>query len=66
MSYLDLQLFVFSSLVELKEGDYLYKNGDSGSMFWFVLTGKLEVLVKSDDEFKFSKSIDEQTFFGKK
>lgn len=57
---------VFSSIVELKQDEFLYQAGDSGSMFWFVLTGKLEVSVKTDNEFKFSKNVDESTFFGKK
>lgn len=30
------------------------------------MTGKLEILVKTDNEFKYSKGIDENTFFGKK
>jgi hypothetical protein len=30
------------------------------------LVGKIELLVKTDDEFKYSKGIDESSFFGKK
>jgi len=57
---------LFGDLVELKEGQYLYEQGDSSALFWFVLVGKLEIHVKSDNDFKFSKNIDESTFFGKK
>lgn len=44
----------------------MFEPGSSGSTFWFVMTGKLEILVKTDNEFKYSKGIDENTFFGKK
>ena len=53
-------------MVELEEQQYLYKQGDSGDTFWFLLDGSTEITVKSaqEDETKFSKSIDENTFFG--
>ena len=57
---------LFASVKDLKQGDFLYQPGDSGASFWFVLVGKLDMLVKSDDEFKYSKGVDESTFFGKK
>jgi len=55
---------IFSKFIELNEGDFLYKPGDSGNSFWFVMTGSLELLVKPADEFKYSKGIDESSFFG--
>lgn len=60
------QLLLFSKVITLSENDLLYKEGDIGSGFWFVLTGKLQVLVKAQDEYKYSKTIDESTFFGLK
>lgn len=44
----------------LKKGDFLYKQGDIGERFYFVVSGSLEVIVKSEgsDEFKYSKTID--------
>ena len=44
----------------------MYKEGDSGDTFWFLVEGRIEVTVKSGQETKFSKSIDENTFFGQK
>jgi CRP-like cAMP-binding protein len=58
----------FTRFVELNKDDFLYKQGDSGSSFYFVMTGKLEVLVKNEasNEFKYSKGIDEADLFGLK
>lgn len=52
----------------LKKGDFLYKQGDIGERFYFVVSGSLEVIVKSEgsDEFKYSKTIDVSTYFGLK
>ena len=49
----------------LKKDDYLYQKGDDGSGFYFVLEGKIEVLVKSDDsdEFKYSRTVDTNEYF---
>jgi len=57
---------IFCKIIDVKEGEYLYKKGDSGATFYFVITGNLEILVPSGDEFKYSKGIDESTFFGQK
>lgn len=57
---------IFSTIKELKKDEFLFEPGSSGSTFWFVMTGKLEILVKTDNEFKYSKGVDENTFFGKK
>ena len=52
--------------MELEAQECLYKQGDSGDSFWFLISGSLEVTVKQGQETKFSKSIDENTFFGQK
>lgn len=57
---------LFSNIVELTQGEFLYKAGDPGGSFWFVLTGKIEVVIKTGEDFKYSKSVDENTFFGLK
>ena len=46
----------------------MYKQGDVGERFYFVVSGALEVIVKSEgsDEFKYSKTIDVNTYFGLK
>lgn len=56
----------FCKVITLNEGEFLYRQGDSGESFYFVMTGTLELLVKSGDEFKYSKGIDESSFFGQK
>jgi CRP-like cAMP-binding protein len=52
----------------LQKGDFLYQQGDNGQRFYFVVSGALEVIVKSEgsDEFKYSKTIDHNTYFGLK
>jgi CRP-like cAMP-binding protein len=52
----------------LSKGDFLFKQGDLGKRFYFVVSGALEVIVKSEgsDEFKYSKTIDVNTYFGLK
>ena len=59
---------LFQRFIELKQGDYLYSQGDPGDLFYFVLTGRFEVLVKTQtsEDFKYSKGVDESTFFGLK
>jgi CRP-like cAMP-binding protein len=59
---------LFIDLVDLKKGDFLYNKGDIADKFYFVVTGQLEILVKSEsnDDFKFSKGIDKSSFFGLK
>jgi CRP-like cAMP-binding protein len=53
---------------QLAKGDFLYKQGDIGQRFYFVVSGALEVIVKSEgsDEFKYSKTIEVNTYFGLK
>jgi len=60
------QLLLFTTYKQLSAGEFLYQSGDSGSDFYFVMTGTLELLVKTGDDFKYSKGIDESTFFGQK
>lgn len=53
---------------ELNKGDLLYTKGDTSQSFYFLLKGKLELVVDSgvQGEFKFSKSVDEYEFFGQR
>ena len=67
-------------MVELEKGGFLYRRGDDTASFYFVLKGKLEVLVDNalassgtgeteyiapeEETFKFSKGVDESEFFG--
>ena len=48
----------------IAKGEFLYEKGEDSKNFYFVLRGKLELLVKSDDEFKLSKNVDDCEFFG--
>ena len=57
---------MFTTFKSLSAGEFLYKSGDPGGDFFFVLSGTLELLVKTGDDFKYSKGIDESTFFGQK
>jgi signal-transduction protein with cAMP-binding, CBS, and nucleotidyltransferase domain len=53
---------------ELSRGDFLYKKGDTSQWFYFMLKGKIEIMVDggAPGEFKFSKNADEFDFFGMK
>jgi len=42
------QLMLFSKIIEIKKDEFLHQAGDSGGSFWFVMEGKLEILVKSN------------------
>jgi CRP-like cAMP-binding protein len=45
----------------------LYQKGDFSHQFYFLLSGKIELMVESHNEgFKFSKNVDEFEFFGLK
>jgi CRP-like cAMP-binding protein len=62
---------LFLKFTYLNKGEYIYKAGDTGKYFYFVMTGKLEILVKpagavGEENYKFSKQIDETEFFGLK
>jgi hypothetical protein len=57
----------------LNKGEFLYQKGDLTTHFFFVLKGKLEIVVESgmtngdsNQEFKLSKNVDEFEFFGLK
>jgi CRP-like cAMP-binding protein len=57
----------------LERGQLLYTKGDTSQYFYFVLRGKLEIVVDNthmaeggEDHFKFSKNCDESDFFGLK
>ena len=49
-----------------KKDDFIYQPGDSANRFYFMIRGKVELLVKTEgtDEFKYSKGIDESQYFG--
>lgn len=51
---------------ELKQGEFLYQRGDPAPHFFFLLKGKIELVVieSGQDDFKFSKGVDEFEFFG--
>ncbi|CDW88486.1 UNKNOWN [Stylonychia lemnae] len=57
---------------QLEKGELLYTKGDTSQFFYFVLRGRLEILVDNthmqeggdQDQFKFSKNGDESEFFG--
>jgi len=61
-------------LHQIPKENFLYKKGDSSRSFYFMLRGKLELLVDSSHgtvgqqqnplEFKLSKVVDENEFFG--
>jgi len=63
-----MQLLLFSEYKKLKKNEFLYESGEDGRKFYFIIKGVLEVIVKSEgsDEFKFSKSVDQSTYFGLK
>jgi CRP-like cAMP-binding protein len=51
---------LFVKFTHLNKGEYIYESGDTGKYFYFVMTGKLEILVKpagaqGEDDYKFSK-----------
>lgn len=53
---------------EVEHDEFLYTKGDASPDFFFLLKGKMEIVVgsnSSNNEFKFSKGIDEYDFFGK-
>lgn len=57
------------SVRELAKGEFLYSKGDPSHWFYFMLKGKIELLVDGGagtSEFKFSKNADEFDFFGMK
>ena len=57
------------TIKELKKGEFLYSKGDPSPNFYFVLKGRLEIVVDSQHnpgDFKLSKNIDEYDFFGLK
>lgn len=42
----------------------MYAKGDSSDTFYFVLKGQLKLMVMENGNLKFSKTVDESTFFG--
>ena len=44
----------------------MYKSGDNGNGFYFMMQGSLELLVMQAGELKFSKQIAENSIFGQK
>ena len=59
---------LFQKVVELKKDEFLFQSGDLGTYFYFTMEGKFELLVKQEDtgQFKFSKTVEESSFFGQK
>ena len=58
---------MYSKFHTRAKDEFLYQKGEqNGQGFFFLVSGKVELLVKSDanDEFKFSKGIDKGEFFG--
>lgn len=53
-----------SRLCVLGDQDFLYGKGDSSDFFYFVLQGSIQIRVIEQDAMKFSKTVDESTFFG--
>ena len=49
---------------ELTVGGILYAKGDQSDYYYFVLKGNLHLTVLEGAEMKFSKTVDESTFFG--
>lgn len=65
--YIIIQLLNAMRVQELGQGDFLYRKGDSSFSFYFLLKGKIELMVEShniEEGFKFSKNVDEFEFFG--
>mgnify|MGYP001066284651 CR=1 FL=1 len=59
----------FMKFKQLKKGEFLYKDDELSTHTFFMFEGQIELVVKSkgtEDEFKFSKQIDENDFFGRK
>lgn len=53
----------------MHQGECLFKKGDSSKTFYFLLKGKIELIVEdpnNPNEFKFSKNVDEFDFFALK
>lgn len=53
----------------MQQGECLFKKGNSSKTFYFLLKGKIELIVEDPNnptEFKFSKNVDEFDFFGLK
>tara|TARA_B110000285_G_C14790283_1_gene452701 strand:- start:276 stop:563 length:288 start_codon:yes stop_codon:yes gene_type:complete len=59
---------LFNKVHELLKGELLYRKDHVGSGFYFVMNGNLESHVQSGEnqEFKFSKTIDENSIHGLK
>jgi len=55
------QMMLHTTYISLNQNEYLYQSGEKGSHFYFTLSGKIDLIVKSakDDQFKLSKQIDE-------
>jgi hypothetical protein len=55
-----------SKLVRVDKNYPLYNKGDSSDFFYFVLRGQLHLMVTENNQAKFSKTVDEGSFFGMK
>jgi CRP-like cAMP-binding protein len=53
-------------LITVEQNHQLYNKGDSSDFFYFVLRGQLHLMVTENNQNKFSKTVDEGTFFGMK
>ena len=59
----------FMDIKSLKKGEFLYKDDELSPSTFFMFEGQIELVVKSkctEDEYKFSKQMDENDFFGHK
>ena len=64
-----IQLLNHMTFQELQKGEFLFKRGDQAKGFFFLLKGKMELIVEDQvnpGEYKFSKNVDEFDFFGLK
>lgn len=53
------------SVKQVEKDEFLYQKGDPQKCFYFVLRGKLELVVDHiEGGFKFSKNVDENEYFG--
>ena len=53
----------------MQQGECLFRKGDNSKTFYFLLKGKIELIVEDPNnpgQFKFSKNVDEFDFFGLK
>lgn len=60
----DLKLMSTCQLHTLTKDKYLYTEGEKSPGFYYVIDGQIELLFKRGDEFKMSRTVDHDSFFG--